>query len=311
MSRVVVTGGAGFLASHIIDLLIARGDQVVALDNEVTGTWANLAHHRASGAAVECITCDVSHPYDVDGEIDAVMHMASPASPSDYVRLPIETLTVGSYGTHNALELARRSDARFIVASTSEVYGDPVLHPQPETYWGNVNPNGERSMYDEAKRYAEAVTMVYNRTFGVSTRIVRTFNTYGERMRPNDGRVVSNFITQALRGESLTIYGDGTQTRSFCYVSDQAAGYLKVLDSDYSQPVNIGNDGEFTMLELAELVIEMTGSQAGIRFMPLPSDDPTQRKPDLTIARTIIGWEPTVTLAEGIAKTIAYFRSVV
>ncbi len=310
MSRIVVTGGAGFLPSHTIDLLIQRGEEVVALDNEVTGTWDNLARHR-DNASIVCVTHDVTEPFDVDGRIDAVMHMASPASPADYMRLPIETLKVGSFGTHNALDLAHRKGAKFILASTSEVYGDPLLHPQPESYWGNVNPNGPRSMYDEAKRYAEATTMAYRRTLAVDTRIVRTFNTYGERMRLNDGRVVSNFITQALRHEPLTVYGDGSQTRSFCYVADQAAGYLAVLDSDYGDPVNIGNDAEFTMLELADLVIAMTDSRSPIQHFDLPVDDPLQRKPDLTVARTHIGWAPSVTLENGLERTIAYFRSLI
>ena len=310
MARIVVTGGAGFLPSHIIDLLVARGDTVVAIDNEVTGSWSNLDQH-VGNMAVERVTHDVSEPFDVVGNVDVIMHLASPASPADYIRLPLETLKVGSYGTHNALDLAHRKNAKFILASTSEVYGDPLLHPQPETYWGNVNPNGERSMYDEAKRYAEAATMAYRRTLGVDTRIVRTFNTYGERMRPNDGRVVSNFITQALRNEPITVYGDGSQTRSFCYVADQAAGYLAVLDSDYTDPVNIGNDAEFTMLELADLVIAMTESRSVIIYLPLPADDPTQRKPDLSIARTTIGWAPKVPLANGLERTIRYFKPLV
>jgi nucleoside-diphosphate-sugar epimerase len=306
--RVVVAGGAGFLGSHLCDALLDRGDSVVCLDNFVTGSADNVAHLRGRDD-FELIKHDVTESIVVDGAVDAVMNLASPASPKDYYELPIETLDVGSIGTRNLLELARHHDARFFMASTSEVYGDPSVHPQTENYWGNVNPIGPRSMYDEAKRFSEALTFAYHRAHGVPIRVVRIFNTYGPRMQPDDGRVVSNFVTQALRGEPLTIYGDGTQTRSFCYVDDEIRGFLALLDSDEIGPVNIGNPGEFTMLELAELVTELTANAAGIVFEPLPSDDPKQRQPDITIARERLGWEPTVDLRTGLGRTIEFFRS--
>lgn len=308
--RILVAGGAGFLGSHLCDALLERGDEVVCLDNYVTGNARNVAHlaGRSEFTLVEHdVTAPIAVDLDVFGELDAVMNLASPASPKDYLAMPLETLAVGSTGTLHLLELARQHDARFFMASTSEVYGDPLVHPQPETYWGHVNPIGERSVYDEAKRFSEALTAAYRRTHDVDTRIVRIFNTYGPRMQVDDGRVVSNFVVQALRDEPLTIYGDGSQTRSFCFVSDEVRGFLALLDSDLAGPVNIGNPIEFTMLELAELVIELTGTTAGIEHRPLPSDDPRQRRPDITIARDQLGWEPLVELREGLELTIPYF----
>jgi len=307
--RVAVAGGAGFLGSHLCDALIERGDSVVCLDNFVTGSPDNVAH-LSDHDDFELIEQDVTAPLDgwsLDGSIDAVMNLASPASPKDYYELPIETLDVGSIGTRNLLEVARSHDARFFMASTSEVYGDPAVHPQTEDYWGNVNPIGKRSMYDEAKRFSEALCFAYHRTHGVPIRVVRIFNTYGPRMQPDDGRVVSNFITQALRGESLTIYGDGSQTRSFCFVADEVRGFLALLDSDQTGPINIGNPGEFTMLELADLVNELTGNAAGLVYEELPSDDPKQRKPDIGQASLLLGWEPKVALREGLERTIPSF----
>ncbi|MGB0113716.1 MAG: UDP-glucuronic acid decarboxylase family protein [Ilumatobacteraceae bacterium] len=308
--RVVVAGGAGFLGSHLCDSLVERGDEVVCIDNCVTGSAANVAH-LVSNDAFTFVEHDISEgeALPVDGTVDAVMNLASPASPKDYLALPLETLAVGSVGTRNLLDLARANDARFFMASTSEVYGDPLVHPQQESYWGHVNPIGERSVYDEAKRFSEALTAAYRRTYGTDTRIVRIFNTYGPRMQVDDGRVVSNFIVQALRGEALTIYGDGTQTRSFCYVADEVRGFLALLDSDEPGPVNIGNPVEFTMLELADLVIELTGSTGGIDHRPLPSDDPQQRQPDISLARERLGWSPDVALRDGLGLTIPYFAS--
>ncbi len=305
--RVVVAGGAGFLGSHLCDALLARGDEVVCVDNFVTGSARNVGH-LADRDDFTLVEHDVSmHALDVAGPVDAVMNLASPASPKDYLALPIETLDVGSIGTRHLLELARRHDARFFMASTSEVYGDPLVHPQTEAYWGHVNPIGERSVYDEAKRFSEALTAAYRRTYGLDTRVVRIFNTYGPRMQVDDGRVVSNFIVQALRGEALTIYGDGSQTRSFCYVTDEIAGFLALLDSDEPGPVNIGNPVEFTMLELADLVIELTGSSGGLEHRRLPSDDPRQRCPDISLAQQQLGWEPLVDLRAGLELTIPYF----
>jgi dTDP-glucose 4,6-dehydratase len=308
--RVLVAGGAGFLGSHLCDALLGRGDEVVCLDNYVTGSARNV-DHLAGHPKFTLVEHDVTSPAAVDvevlGELHAVMNLASPASPKDYLAMPLETLAVGSTGTRNLLEIARRHGARFFMASTSEVYGDPLVHPQPETYWGHVNPIGERSVYDEAKRFSEALTAAYRRTHALDTRIVRIFNTYGPRMQVDDGRVVSNFVVQALRDEPLTIYGDGSQTRSFCFVSDEVRGFLALLDSDLPGPVNIGNPVEFTMLELAELVIELTGSTAGVEHRPLPSDDPRQRRPDITIAREQLDWEPLVGLREGLELTIPYF----
>jgi nucleoside-diphosphate-sugar epimerase len=305
---VLVAGGAGFLGSHLCEALLDRGDRVVCVDNFVTGRPSNIAQLEQR-AGFEFIEHDVVEPLTLDGELDAVMNLASPASPKDFSTIPLEILDVGSRGTRHLLELAEAHRARFFMASTSEVYGDPLVHPQPESYWGHVNPIGERSVYDEAKRFSEALTMAFHRHRGVDVRIVRIFNTYGPRMQPDDGRVVSNFVVQALQGEPLTVYGDGTQTRSFCYVSDEIAGFLALLDGDEIGPVNIGNPVEFTMLELAELVVELTGSDAGITSLPLPSDDPRQRKPDIGLARSALGWEPRVPLREGLVPTIAYFRS--
>ena len=307
--RIVLAGGSGFLGSHLCDAIIARGDSVVCLDNFITGQRENV-EHLLGDEAFELIEADVCGDFRVDGEVDAVMNLASPASPKDFYAFPIETLDVGSIGTRNLLELAKAKDAKFFMASTSEVYGDPFVHPQTEDYWGNVNPIGKRSMYDEAKRFSEALTFAFHRKYGLPIRVVRIFNTYGPRMQPDDGRVVSNFITQALRGEALTIYGDGSQTRSFCYVEDEVRGFLALLDSDETGPINIGNPVEFTMLELAELVTELTGNAAGIVHEPLPSDDPKQRKPDITQARQKLGWEPTIDLRSGLERTIPHFAEV-
>lgn len=307
--RVVVTGGAGFLGSHLCDHLIARGDEVVCIDNLSTGTSSNVAHlleHRRF-ALVEH---DVSGYVDVDGAVDAVLHFASPASPVDYAKMPIQTLKVGSLGTHNTLGLAKAKGATFLLASTSEVYGDPLVHPQVEQYWGNVNPVGPRGVYDEAKRFAEAMTMAYCRYHDLDTRIVRVFNTYGPRMRRNDGRVVSNFIVAALAGEPITIYGDGTQTRSFCFVDDQVRGIVALLESGEHDPVNIGSPEEFTVTELAEIVLETTGSDSPVRYLPLPVDDPKRRRPDTTRAQELLGWNPSVALREGVQRTAEYFRSL-
>jgi dTDP-glucose 4,6-dehydratase len=308
MARVVVTGGAGFLGSHLCAALLARGDDVVAIDNLVTGSLDNVAALR-DDERFTYLHHDVSRFIGVEGDVDAIMHLASPASPVDFERIPIQILKVGALGTHNCLGLARAKQARFFLASTSEVYGDPLVHPQPETYWGNVNPIGPRGVYDEAKRFAEAMTMAYHRHHGLDVRIVRIFNTYGPMMRPDDGRAVSNFLVQALQGKPITIYGDGSQTRSFTFVEDEVRGFLALLDSDITTPVNIGNDNEFTIRELAQLVIEVTGSSSEVVEEPLPVDDPTQRKPDLTKARTLLGWEPTVQLREGLERTADHFRT--
>jgi nucleoside-diphosphate-sugar epimerase len=306
--RVVVSGGAGFLGSHLCRALLARGDEVVCVDNLVTGREENVAELMAN-RAFTFIFHDVSNHLIVPGEVDAVMHLASPASPKDFSEIPIKILKVGSLGTHNLLGLARAREAKFFLASTSEVYGDPLVHPQVETYWGNVNPIGPRGVYDEAKRFAEAMTMAYHRQHGVDVRIVRIFNTYGERFRPDDGRVVSNFVMQALEDKPITLYGDGSQTRSFTYVEDEIRGFLALLDSDYVGPVNIGNPNEFTVAELAEMVIELTGSRSTIINEPLPVDDPTRRRPDIGLARSVLGWEPVVPLRDGLVRTIEWFRS--
>jgi nucleoside-diphosphate-sugar epimerase len=307
--RVVVSGGAGFLGSHLCRALLARGDEVVCIDNLVTGSESNISE-LFGRPDFEFVRHDVSKHVIVEGDVGAVMHLASPASVVDYLELPIQTLKVGSLGTHNLLGLAKAKRAKFFLASTSEIYGDPAVHPQPETYWGNVNPVGPRGVYDEAKRFGEALTMAYHRQHGLDVRIVRIFNVFGERMRPNDGRVVSNFIVQALQGKPLTVYGDGSQTRSFCYVSDEIAGFLALLDSDYVGPVNIGNDGEFTIRQLAELVLDVTGSASEIVREPLPVDDPTQRRPDLTLARQLLGWQPQVDLRSGLVRTAEWFQSI-
>jgi dTDP-glucose 4,6-dehydratase len=308
--RVLITGAAGFLGSHLSDRFLADGHSVVGLDNFVTGHPDNVAH-LAGHERFELLRHDVSTATYVSGPLDGVLHFASPASPIDYLELPIETLKVGSLGTHNALGIAMTKGARFFMASTSEVYGDPLVHPQREDYWGNVNPVGPRSVYDEAKRFSEAITMAYHTYHGLDTRIVRIFNTYGPRMRPRDGRVVSNFIVQALTGEPLTVYGDGSQTRSFCFVSDEIEGIYRLFMHGDSNPTNIGNPDEYTVRQLAELVVELTGTAAPIVHEPLPADDPKVRKPDITRARTMLGWEPTVKVRDGLARTIDYFSRYV
>jgi dTDP-glucose 4,6-dehydratase len=308
--RVVITGAAGFLGSHVAERFLDEGYEVLGVDNYITGSQENV---RLLGArpGFSFHYHDVSRPLYLDGDVEGVLHFASPASPIDYLDLPIQTLKVGSLGTHNTLGLARAKRARYLLASTSEVYGDPLVHPQPETYWGHVNPVGPRGVYDEAKRFAEAMTMAYHRYHEVDTRIVRIFNTYGPRMRPGDGRVVSNLLVQALRGEPLTIYGDGSQTRSFCYVDDEVDGIFRLFHSDRVDPTNIGNPKEYTIRELSEVVLELTGSHSVIESRPLPTDDPKVRQPDITVARTALGWEPTTTLREGLAKTVGYFRRLV
>lgn len=304
--HVLVTGGAGFLGSHLSDRLIADGHRVTAVDNFSTGRPANIAH-LLGHPAYAFVRADVTTPWVVEGKIDAVAHLASPASPPDYHRMPLQTLAVGSRGTENALQLAHEHSARFVLASTSEIYGDPLVHPQVEDYFGNVNPVGPRSVYDEAKRYAEAVTSAYRRTYDVDAGIVRIFNTYGPRMRPQDGRVVSSFITQALLGEPLTIYGSGEQTRSFCYVDDLVGGLAAMLTCDEAGPVNIGNPDERTVNELAELVLELTASDSGIERYPLPVDDPTRRQPDISVAKSVLGWKPEVDVRIGLRATIDDF----
>lgn len=304
----VVTGAAGFLGSHLTDLLIARGHRVIGVDNFVTGTVDNISH-LAGNRNFKFLQQDVTEFLFLHGNVDYVWHFASPASPVDYVELPIQTLKVGSLGTHKALGLARHKDARFLVASTSEVYGDPAVHPQTEEYWGNVNTIGPRGCYDEAKRFAEALTMAYNREHGVATRIVRIFNTYGPRMRLRDGRVVPAFVNQALKNKPITVFGDGSQTRSFCYASDLIEGIYRLMMSNYSLPVNIGNPHELTMLDFAREIIAATNSRSRIVFKPLPQDDPKQRRPDITKARKLLKWEPRVDLADGLRETIAYFLS--
>jgi dTDP-glucose 4,6-dehydratase len=307
--RALVTGGAGFLGSHLCDALLAEGWSVVCVDNLLTGRTSNIDHLR-NDSRFEFIKNDICQPFDV-GRVDFVFHFASPASPVDYLDHGVETLQVGSLGTFHALDIARKYGAKYLVSSTSECYGDPLQHPQKETYWGHVNPIGPRSVYDEAKRFTEAVTMAYHRYYKVDTRIVRIFNTYGPRLQINDGRVVSNFMKQALRGDDLTVYGEGNQTRSFCYVSDEVDGFLRLSKSDEHLPVNIGNPKEFTILECAQLVLKVTGSKSKICYEPLPQDDPKQRKPDITKARQLLGWEPKIDLETGLRLSLDYFKKAV
>jgi dTDP-glucose 4,6-dehydratase len=311
--RVLLAGGAGFIGSHLSEVLLSRGDEVVAIDNLSTGRRTNVASV-IDHPNFTLIEADITTGLpSLTGRFDAVLDYASPASPDDFKTMPLEILAVGSTGTRNLLDRAVADGSRFFLASTSEVYGDPLVHPQPETYWGNVSSTGPRSCYDEAKRFSEALTMAYHRVHGVDVRIVRIFNTYGERMRPNDGRVVNTFVCQALRGEPITLHGDGRQTRSFCHVSDEVRGLVALLDSDYDQPMNIGNPGEFTMRQLAELVVELTGSSSPIVTVPLPPEregDPAQRRPDISLASSVLGWQPTVSLREGLTRMIAYFRDV-
>ncbi len=304
--RALVTGGAGFLGSHLCERLLDEGVEVVCMDNLITGSEANV-EHLVGRSGFTFVKYDVTNYVHVPGRLDYILHFASPASPIDYLKLPIQTLKVGSLGTHKTLGLAKTTGARFLLASTSEVYGDPLVHPQPESYWGNVNPVGPRGVYDEAKRFAEALTMAYHRHHGVDTRIVRIFNTYGPRMRAGDGRVVPTFINQALAGEPLTVFGDGSQTRSFCYVSDLIEGIWRLLRSDVREPVNIGNPSEMTVLQFAQEIVRLTGSSSEITFRELPTDDPKVRQPDISLARSTLGWEPGVLLADGLRDTIAYF----
>jgi dTDP-glucose 4,6-dehydratase len=309
MKRILVTGGAGFIGSHLCERLLAEGNEVICIDNFITGSPDNIAPFLGN-QRFQFIQLDVTNFIYVPGQVDAILHFASPASPIDYLELPIQTLKVGSLGTHKVLGLAKEKKARILLASTSEVYGDPLVHPQKEDYWGNVNPIGPRGVYDEAKRFAEAITMAYQRSHGVTTRIVRIFNTFGPRMRMRDGRVVPNFIAQALRGEDVTVYGDGNQTRSFCYVTDLVEGILRLLWSDHPTPVNIGNPREMTVLQFAKLIIELTGSKSKIVHKPLPVDDPKVRQPDITLARRVLNdWQPVVPVEEGLKRTIEYFQT--
>jgi dTDP-glucose 4,6-dehydratase len=309
--RTVITGGAGFIGSHLCERFLADGDDVICVDNMLTGAKRNIVH-LLDNPKFRFLERNVSEPITVDGAVDNVLHFASPASPADYLAHPIPTLKVGSLGTHNALGLAKAKEARFLLASTSEVYGDPEVHPQREDYWGNVNPIGPRGCYDEAKRFAEAITMAYHRYHGVKTRIVRIFNTYGPRMRLNDGRVLPNFMRQALKGEPLTVYGKGEQTRSFCYVSDLVEGIVRLLATNYSEPVNLGNPAEITVLQLAEEILALVkDTESRIEYEPLPQDDPKRRKPDITRAQTLLGWQPRVDRADGLKRTLEYFRTVV
>ncbi len=307
--RVVITGAAGFIGSHLAETLLDRDYSVIGIDNLLTGDVSNIAH--LAGRDFQFVKHDVTNYIFVDGPVDYVLHWASPASPIDYLELPIPTLKVGALGTHKALGLAKAKGARFVIASTSEVYGDPLEHPQKETYWGNVNPVGPRGVYDEAKRFAEAMTMAYHRYHGIDTKIVRIFNTYGPRMRLNDGRAVPAFMSQVLRNQDVTVFGDGSQTRSFTYITDLVDGIIKLMESGENDPVNIGNPHEMTIKEIAETIIRMTGSTSRIIYKDLPTDDPKQRRPDITRARTILGWEPKVQLEEGLVKTIDYFRTKV
>jgi dTDP-glucose 4,6-dehydratase len=306
--RTLITGGAGFIGSHLCERFLARGDEVICIDNLITGSLANIEPLRRNDR-FEFHRHDISHPLELDGPIDNVLHFASPASPVDYLRYPIQTLKVGSLGTHNTLGLAKLKGARYLLASTSEVYGDPQEHPQREEYWGHVNPIGVRGVYDEAKRFAEAMVMAYHRTHGVDTRVIRIFNTFGPRMRLDDGRVLPNFMGQALRGEPLTVYGDGSQTRSFCYVDDLVEGIVGLLQADCHEPVNVGNPDEVTILEFAKEILALAGGHGRIEFRPLPQDDPKVRKPDISRARRLMGWEPRVNRHDGLRRTLEYFQA--
>jgi len=309
MPRTVITGGAGFIGSHLVDEFLRRGHEVVCIDNLVTGSEQNIGHLRRH-PAFQFVRQDVTEHLEIDGPVNAICHLASPASPRDYLAFPIQTLKVGALGTHKALGVAKAKKARFLLASTSEVYGDPQVHPQPETYWGHVNPVGPRAVYDEAKRFAEAITMAYHRTHGLDTRIARIFNTYGPRMRADDGRALPNFISQALRGDPITIYGSGSQTRSFCYIADLIEGLCRLLDSDVHDPVNLGTDEEITIQGIVEEVLRLTGSRSTLQFVELPADDPKVRRPDLRRARERLAWSPQVPRTEGLVKTIDYFRTL-
>ena len=306
MPRTLVTGGAGFLGSHLCEYLLNKGHEVICMDNLITGTKDNISDIKSK--KFQFVEHNVSEFINLEGELDYILHFASPASPIDYLKLPIQTLKVGALGTHNALGLAKAKKAVFFLASTSEVYGDPLVHPQPEDYWGNVNPIGPRGVYDEAKRFAEAITMAYHRTHGINTKIIRIFNTYGPRMRINDGRAIPNFLKQALTGKDLTIYGDGSQTRSFCYVSDLVEGIYRLLTSDQNSPINIGNPNEMTIKEMADKILQATNSKSKITYVPLPEDDPKVRQPDITRAKKYLNWEPVVGLGEGLQSTLKYFK---
>ena len=306
MPRTLVTGGAGFLGSHLCEYLLNKGHEVICMDNLITGTKDNISDIKSK--KFQFVEHNVSEFINLEGELDYILHFASPASPIDYLELPIQTLKVGALGTHNALGLAKAKKAVFFLASTSEVYGDPLIHPQPEDYWGNVNPIGPRGVYDEAKRFAEAITMAYHRTHGINTKIIRIFNTYGPRMRINDGRAIPNFLKQALTGKDLTIYGDGSQTRSFCYVSDLVEGIYRLLTSDQNNPINIGNPNEMTIKEMADKILQATNSKSKITYVPLPEDDPKVRQPDITRAKKYLNWEPVVGLGEGLQSTLKYFK---
>ena len=306
MPRILVTGGAGFLGSHLCEYLLNKGHEVICMDNLITGTKDNISDIKSK--KFQFVEHNVSEFINLEGELDYILHFASPASPIDYLKLPIQTLKVGALGTHNALGLAKAKKAVFFLASTSEVYGDPLIHPQPEDYWGNVNPIGPRGVYDEAKRFAEAITMAYHRTHGINTKIIRIFNTFGPRMRINDGRAIPNFLKQALTGKDLTIYGDGSQTRSFCYVSDLVEGIYRLLTSDQNSPINIGNPNEMTIKEMADKILQATNSKSKITYVPLPEDDPKVRQPDITRAKKYLNWEPVVGLGEGLQSTLKYFK---
>ena len=306
MPRTLVTGGAGFLGSHLCEYLLNKGHEVICMDNLITGTKDNISDIKSK--KFQFVEHNVSEFINLEGELDYILHFASPASPIDYLKLPIQTLKVGALGTHNALGLAKAKKAVFFLASTSEVYGDPLIHPQPEDYWGNVNPIGPRGVYDEAKRFAEAITMAYHRTHGINTKIIRIFNTFGPRMRINDGRAIPNFLKQALTGKDLTIYGDGSQTRSFCYVSDLVEGIYRLLTSDQNNPINIGNPNEMTIKEMANKILQATNSESKITYVPLPEDDPKVRQPDITRAKKYLNWEPVVGLGEGLQSTLKYFK---